>query len=155
MPSIVRISLLCLTFASPFLMCNSALAKKPDEPSAAPIPIQIITAKKVFISYCESDADPGAPNLTYNEFYALMKDWGKYELMRAPLDADLVLEIRFISGISDAQLVVTIVDPKTHVILWPFVQHVDHSSRESGRRKKFDEAMEDLIGDLKKLTNQN
>src|SRR5580704_15260014 len=112
MPRIVRISLLCLTFASPMLISNSAMAKKQDEPSAAPIPVQITTAKKVFISYREGDADPGAPNLTYNEFYALMKAWGKYQLMGAPFDADLVFEIRYVSGISDAQLVVTIVDPK-------------------------------------------
>jgi hypothetical protein len=155
MPGIVRISLLCLTIASPFLLSNSALAKKPEGPSAAPIPIQITTARKVFISYREGDADPGAPNLTYNEFYALLKAWGKFELVRAPLDADLVFEIRYISGITDAQLVVTIVDPKTHIVLWPFVQHVEHSSRESAHRKKFDEAMEDLIGDIQKLTSQD
>lgn len=151
---IATISLLWLTFSSTLFLSSPAMASKPAQPSAAPIPIQITTAKKVFISYREGDADPGAPNLTYNEFYALMKAWGKYELMKAPLDADLVFEIRYVSGVSDTQLVLTIVDPKTHIVLWPFVQHVEHSSRESGRRKKFDEAMEDLIGDLKKLTSQ-
>ena len=154
MPRISRLGLLCLVFATLLLTSTVSLAKKPDEPAVAPIPIQITTARKVFISYGIGDADPGAPNLTYNEFYALMKGWGKFELMRAPADADLIFEIRFVSGISDAQLLLTIVDPKTHVVLWPFVQHVEHSSRESGRRKKFDEAMDDLIGDLKKLTSQ-
>ncbi len=154
MPRIVRLGLWCLICATPLLTSNIATAKKPDEPPAAPIPVQITTAKKVFISYGVGDADPGAPNLTYNEFYALMKDWGKFELTRAPADADLVFEIRFVSGITDAQLLLTIVDPKTHVVLWPLVQHVEHSSRESARRKRFDDAMEDLIGDLKQLTSQ-
>lgn len=102
-----RVGLLCLAFAIPLLTGTSVMATKPDEPSAAPLPIQIATARKIFISYPESDADPGAPNLTYNEFYALMKRWGKYELLRAPAEADLVFEIRFVSGISGAQLILT------------------------------------------------
>lgn len=129
-----------------------AWAKKPQEPAAAPIPTQLATAHKVFISYLESDADPGAVDLTYNEFYALMKDWGKFELLSAPADADLVLEIRYLSGISDSQLRLSVVDPKTHIVLWPIVQHVQSSSRETSRRKNFDDAMSDLVGDLKKIT---
>ena len=129
-----------------------AAAKKAPEVTAGPIPIQVRTAKKVFISYGISDADPGAPDLTYNEFYELMKNWGKYELAPAPADADLVLEIRFVSGISDSQLCLSILDPKTHVVLWPFIQHVESSSRETARRKKFDQAMSDLVEDVKKVT---
>ena len=124
--------------------------KTPDFPPG-PVPTQILTGKKVFISYKESDADPGAPNLTYNEFYSLMKTWGRYELVGAPADADLIFEIAYISGITDAQIRLSIVDPKTHVVLWPFVQHVESSAREKGRRKKFDSSMEDLIDDLKKI----
>jgi hypothetical protein len=114
--------------------------------------MQIVTGKKVFISYRESDADPGAPDLTYNEFYSLIKNWDKYELVSAPADADLVFEIRFISGITDSQLCLSIVDPKTRFVLWPFIQHVENSSREKGRRKKFDEAMADLVDDVKRVT---
>lgn len=131
-----------------------ATAKKPLETTSAPIPVQVLTAKKVFISYGESDADPGAPDLTYNEFYAMMKNWGKYELVSSPADSDLVFEIRFLSGISDSQLRLSIVDPKTHIVLWPFIQHVESSSRETARRQKFYEAMADLVEDLKKVTSQ-
>jgi hypothetical protein len=127
-------------------------AKKPAESEPAPIPVQVTTGKTVFISYLQSDADPGAPDLTYNEFYSLMKEWGKYELAAAPGTADLVFEIRYISGISDSQLCLSIVDPKTHFVLWPFIQHVQSSSRETSRRKNFDAAMNDLIVDLKRIT---
>ena len=82
-----------------------------------------------------------------------MKSWGKYELTPAPADADLVFEIRFASGISDSQLCLSIVDPKTHVVLWPFIQHVQSSSRETARRKNFDQAMSDLVDDVKKVTS--
>jgi hypothetical protein len=154
MGRIDRIGIFGITVAMALLSVPLATAKKaPDEPSA-PVPAQVFTAKKAFISYGESDADPGTPNLTYNEFYALMKSWGKYELTSAPADADVVFEIRFLSGISDSQLRLSIVDPKTHVVLWPFIQHVESSSRETGRRKKFDEAMSDLLEDVKRVTSQ-
>lgn len=129
-----------------------AEAKKTAAPDPGPIPIQVITGKKVFISYRESDADPGAPNLTYNEFYALMKSWGKYELVLVPADADLVFEIRYVSGLSDSQLCLSIVDSKTHFVLWPFIQHVQGSSRETARRKNFDQAMTDLVDEVKRVT---
>lgn len=145
------VAVFCIAAAA-LAMVPSAAAKKPAEFGVAPIPVQVTTAKKVFISYRESDADPGAPDLTYNELYALIKDWGKYELVAAPSDADLVFEIRYISGISDSQLCLSIVDPKTHIVLWPFIQHVQNSSRETSRRKSFDAAMSDLITDLKRIT---
>lgn len=152
MPTSFRVGILLAACALAMLTVPIAGAKKPAEPAAAPIPSQVVMGKKVFISYKESDADPGAPNLTYNEFYSLMKEWGKYELTSAPADADLVFEIRFVSGISDSQLCLSIVDPKTHVVLWPFIQHVQSSSRETARRKNFDAAMADLLDDVRKVT---
>jgi hypothetical protein len=144
--------MLYIALTAAVLTVPGAHAKKAAELAAAPIPVQVLNGKKVFISYRESDADPGAPNLTYNEFYALLKSWGKYELVTAPADADLVFEIRYVSGISDSQLCLSIVDPKTHFVLWPFIQHVQSSSRETARRKNFDQAMSDLVDEIKKVT---
>jgi hypothetical protein len=149
---ITGMGMFCIALTMAVMIIPRAEAKKAAEPAAAPIPIQVLSGKKVFISYRESDADPGAPNLTYNEFYALMKSWGKYELATAPADADLVFEIRYVSGLSDSQLCLSIVDPKTHFVLWPFIQHVQSSSRETSRRKNFDQAMSDLVDDVKKVT---
>jgi hypothetical protein len=81
-----------------------------------------------------------------------MKSWRKHELVQGPADADLVFEIRYVSGLSDSQLCLSIVDPKTHLVLWPLIQHVQSSSRETARRKKFDQAMTDLVDDVKKVT---
>ena len=150
-----RSAILCMTLALAFVTLPIATASKASDPPSAPVPAQVLTGKKAFISYRESDADPGARDLTYNAFYSLMKSWGKYELVPAPADADLVFEIRFISGISDSQLCLSIVDPKTHFVLWPFIQHVPSSSRETARRKKFDEAMADLVDDVKRVTTPN
>ena len=152
MSKITRLLMFGFAFMIVTLYIPIGAAEKTADPVPGPIPIQVITGKKAFVSYRESDADPGAPNLTYNEFYAQMKSWGRYELTAAPADADLIFEIRYISGITDAQLCLSIVDPKTHVVLWPFVQHVQGSGREKGRRKNFDAAMGDLLDDVKKVT---
>ena len=152
MSKIIKIAVIYTALAVGLTIVPSAAAKKPADLAAAPIPVQVTSGKKVFISYLQSDADPGAPNLTYNEFYALMKEWGKYELTASPAEADLVFEIRYISGISDSQLCLSIADPKTHFVLWPFIQHVQSSSRETSRRKNFDTAMGDLIAELKRIT---
>jgi hypothetical protein len=152
MGRITAMGMLYIALTAAVLTVPGAHAKKAAELAAAPIPVQVLNGKKVFISYRESDADPGSPNLTYNEFYALLKSWGKYELVTAPADADLVFEIRYVSGISDSQLCLSIVDPKTHFVLWPFIQHVQSSSRETARRKNFDQAMSDLVDEIKKVT---
>jgi len=96
---------------------------------AAPIPAQIVTAKKVFISNGGVDGAAlaafkraGDSNEPYNRFYAAMKSWGRYELVASPADADLVFEIRFTAPIADfgkttiyePQLGLSIFETKTH-----------------------------------------
>ena len=75
---------------------------------AAPIPAQIITSKKIFISHGGVDSAAlaackraGDTNEPYNRFYAAMKSWGRYALGASPGDADLVFEIRFSAPIAD------------------------------------------------------
>jgi hypothetical protein len=60
------------------------MAQSQPMPSA-PIPAQILAAKKVFISNSGDDDltiphQLHAPTLTYNQFYADIKTWGKDEL---------------------------------------------------------------------------
>lgn len=59
--------------------------QSPDTP-AAPVPVQIASARKVFISNAGQESSfravhdqwySGGPNRTYNQFYAAMKDWGR------------------------------------------------------------------------------
>jgi hypothetical protein len=74
----------------------SATAQTVDAPTA-PVPSTIFTAKKVFISNATGEMvlPPGNPDMTYDEFYAAMKTWGRYTLVSSPADADMVFEIRF------------------------------------------------------------
>ena len=77
--------------------------KPRDAVPPAPVPSPIAAAKKVFISNAPGTNLPayfGGPDRAYNEFYAAMKGWGHYELVAAPSDADLILEISFNSSLS-------------------------------------------------------
>ena len=111
-------------------------ADKPkDAVPAAPVPSPITAARKVFIANAPGSNLPasfGGPDRTYNEFYAAMKSWGHYELVAAPSDADLILEISFTSSLSGVggtstsgpisynytELRLVILDARMHVPLW-------------------------------------
>ena len=128
--------------------------------SPAPVPVQIVTSKRAFISNGESAIEKAPANLAYNEFYADMKRWGKYELVAAPADADLVFEIRLVAAGGpffghpehDLRLSLLILDPKTHVVLWAVSEPMRGAGWEANARKNFHQAMAALMGEVKKLT---
>ena len=62
--------------------------KKKDVP-VAPLPAVIVNANKIFLS------NGGGSNLAYDAFYASMKDWGKYEIVGSPDEADLIVELAY------------------------------------------------------------
>ena len=127
---------------------------------AAPVPARIIRAKKVFISNAGEQRNPdgdlyfsGGPDRAYNQFYAAMKDWGRYELVSDPADADLVLEIHTadIRMGSYNELRLLLLDPRTHVTLWTFSQHAESAGRQKTRDASFDRAVSLISDDLKRL----
>ncbi len=148
-----RITRMGIISAIALLTVPIAAAKKVADPPAAPIPTQVLTGKKVFISNSESTADIifGVPNLTYNVLYEHMQSWGKYELVLAPADADLIFNINFVV-LLNPQLRLVVLDPKTHVVLWTFAEEVRPWARQSTGRKNFDQAMAKLVDEVKTLT---
>jgi hypothetical protein len=142
----------------------SAQQSKGEAP--APVPAQIGAAQKVFISNAggaslETVIDEtvfnGGPDRTYNQFYAAMKTWGRYELVSSPADADLVCEISW--ALTDTglrlpvlgQLRLVIIDPKTHVTLWNLTEYVRGALLLGNRDKNFDQAMNTIVARLKGL----
>ena len=132
---------------------------------AAPIPSQILTAKKVFISNAgveyETGLWKGGSAQPYNELYAAIKAGVQYEIVAAPADADLVFQIsladpasRLKSSIESPQIELLLLDPKTHIVLWTLGQDVSVSHAQIGRNHALKEALSKLIGDLKALTSQ-
>jgi|HubBroStandDraft_5_1064220.scaffolds.fasta_scaffold62998_2 hypothetical protein len=139
-----------------------AWAQQPQDSAVAPIPAQIGSAKKVFVSNAGAESVyrlpkdamySGGPNRTYNQFYGALKSWGRFELVSAPADADLVFTIGFsdknegATFVSEFKLVV--LDPKTHVALWTFTQYADPAGMAKNREKNYDLAMTALIEDLR------
>jgi len=146
------------------LLAISLWAQQPQETPAAPVPAQIGRAKKVFISNAGEEAIfrlpkdaiySGGPNRAYNEFYAAMKSWGRFELVSAPTDADLVFEIGFSDQYQGPMLVsqfkLVAVDPKTHVALWTIYKYVEPAGMAKNREKNYELAITALMEDVKNL----
>jgi hypothetical protein len=97
----------------------------------------------------------GGPNRAYNQFYAAMKSWGRYELVSAPADADLVFEIGFTDKyegqIYVSQFKLAVLDPKTRVALWTFTTYVEPAGTAKNREKNYDLTMTALMDDLKSV----
>jgi hypothetical protein len=165
-----------LSFTFVLLLSAMSLAQKRAPAPPAPIPAQILAAKKVFIAnagwdepYFTNTPISGGPNRAYDGFYAAIKSLSRYELVTAPADADLLFEVRFNifttpavrTGNSgslfgpnpyDASFRLEIRDPKTNALLWAFVEHVDQAILQGNRDKDFDQALSRLIGDVQALT---
>jgi len=163
---------IALTFS--VLLATILTAQQTANP--APVPTQILAAKKVFISNAGGDElfyeDPlfdGGPDRAYNQFYASMKTSGRYELVGAPSDADLLLEIRFtipkvdkglqteklVPSPYDPQFRLVVRDPKTNALLWAFTEHTQWALRQTNRDKNFDKAMAKLVSDVQTLNSKS
>jgi hypothetical protein len=158
----VAVSSLALLFIA-ILATPTLQAQKLPEPAdvaAAPVPAQIVAAKKVFIGNNASDHDVriakyiGGSDGIYNQFYADLKSGGKFELVSAPADADLVLEVSI--GMSPlvvnyAGVRLAIVDPETNVLLWNLSEPVDPAFLAKTARKNIAASLQKLVNDLEFL----
>jgi hypothetical protein len=136
-----------------------------DAPAAA-IPSQILTARKVFISNARGEWNSvrwsGSPERTYNEFYAAIKNLGLFQIVSAPGDADLVLQITFVEPTevrgnipySAPVLRLVLLDPKTGIILWTLDEHLQVDLKQKNRDQKFDDGINNLVGYFKALYTQ-
>jgi len=157
-----RIALVGLVLGTLLSLPVFAAADQPKEGvPPAPIPSQILNARKVFVSNAGANlytlpayiaSHTGSSNGLYDEFYAAIKNWGKYELVSVPAEADLVLEISLYARdySENPQFELKVIDPKTRTVLWAFVETVPAGSgREASRRKAWDLALEKLLNNFK------
>ena len=164
----LNIRFVAMFFGISMLLPSTAAlhAQAADTIPTAPLPSQILAAKKVFISNARGEWNPirwsGKPERTYNEFYAAIKSWGRFEIVAAPADADLVLQITFVEPIADnggdqmsmPVFRLVLLDPKTSIVLWTLDEHLPVDAKQKNRDKKFDDAINSLVGYLKDLTIQ-
>ncbi len=150
---------------------------KPPIVTAAPVPTAITAAKKVFISNgggvdlqdaLDFTIVGGGLDHAYDQFYAAIKNWGKYDLVPLPSEADVVFKISFMvsdSGLERlapqspfatitpvmGQLRLTIVDPKTRVTLWTIADYAQGAVLQNNREKNFNRTMDTVVDRLKAL----
>lgn len=146
---------------SPILRAQNSSDKKALT-VPGPVPAQIANAKSVFISNTGPDGMPsdmlekfGEPNRPYDQLYAAMKSWGRYQLAGSPEDADLVLEIHFTrsfvtGGLGEgAEFYLSVLDEKTHFVLWTLVEPVEGAVRKVSWERNIDSSVDRLVGDFR------
>ncbi|HEY1220454.1 MAG: hypothetical protein ABSE42_07925 [Bryobacteraceae bacterium] len=144
----------------------AALPLAAADKETAPVPAQIPAARKVFLSNAGVDGmaltilkRAGDSDQPYNQVYAAMKSWGGFEMVGAPSDADLILEVRFSVQLSDCGklasyqplLALTILDSKTHFILWTIAEPVEGAVLAKTWEKNIGQGIANLVADLKSL----
>jgi hypothetical protein len=171
----LNLSIYPIFVAGALFLAPFARGQKSAEVLPAPLPPQIFTSKKVFISNAGGDSNylySGGPERLYNHFYAALQSWGRYQLVGNPAESDLVLAVSFsnpftgdncqrgstqsvVSGpVSDPQFRLTIIDPVTRVTLWTLTEHVQFAVLQGNRDKNFDQALAALVNDLKNVAGQ-
>ena len=104
----------------------------------------------------------------YNEFYAAMKSWGRYELVSHPHDADLVFEVSLTviqpqrsqplgaetNPEYDAQFHLTVRDGTTRQKLWGLTEHAQTAILQGNRDKNFEKALAGLVSELHRIAGK-
>jgi hypothetical protein len=151
----------------------SVPAQTPSSVRPAPVPTQITSARRVFVSNAGSDSYgpevyyeltkyDGGPDRLYNSFYAGLLQWGRLELVGEPSQADVIYAVRFatpavanrdsVTLVYDPQLNLTIIDPRTQVVLWSMTEHIEPARTRAGANRNFDDAVQRLLERTKLLT---
>jgi hypothetical protein len=132
----------------------------------APLPAVVSNAKKVFLT------NGGGNSLAFDEFYSQMKQWGRFDLVGGPSDADLIIDLRYIvedrgphvwsatntdTGQTsvysrervDPQLVLSIYEPATKNLIWSATDHRRLARREKNRDKETINSADRLVQGLR------
>jgi hypothetical protein len=158
-----------------FLALSSVITLNAQQPTpslaVAPVPSQLMSAKTVFISNAGADSGlfphpfTGDQDRAYNQFYANVESWGRYELVSTPADADLVFELQLTApagpanadkqkGASDPlpMLRLVIYDRPTHYVLWVLTESIEPAALQKTHDHNFDEAVYRLVLGAGRLT---
>lgn len=154
------------------LFVATAMNAQQSAPAAiAPLPPQLLAAKKIFLSNAGADSGlfphpfTGDPDRAYNEFYANIESWGHYQVVDTPAEADLVFELQLTApngpsnankqnGASDPlpMFRLVIYDRPTHYVLWALTESIDPAQLQRTHDHNFDEALSQLVLDAGRLT---
>ena len=159
-----RNAVLCFSFAALQISFSMAQSKAAPAPPA-PIPPQILAAKKAFIANAGGDEMAnnyprfsGRPDRAYNQFYAAVKSWGRFEIVGSPAEADLLLEVRQSVSAGPGpgsslipQFRLKIRDARTNALLWGFNVEGEFGLGQGESDRNFDQAVNRLVAELRTL----
>src|SRR6266567_38086 len=89
MPKIVKRGFVCAALAITWVAAPGLRAQDKKELLPAPLPAQIFTARKVFVSNAGGDTlgdYSGGPDRAYNQLYTALKGWGRYDCFKKNLE---------------------------------------------------------------------
>jgi hypothetical protein len=125
---------------------------------AAPVPQPLLQGKRAFISYEIGDVTSfpgtysGGPERAYQEFYTQMQQWGRYQLVGDPKDADVIFAVRFVDPPGGTpQIRLGVMSTGGRVSLWGFVEPVNFAFRKRNRDADFSQTVKQLLTDLQTL----
>lgn len=154
-------SFLALFIAALPLIAIPTRARPQAAAQAAPVPAQLLSARKIFIADTIGLYDTvlwsGTQDRLYNETYAAVQAWGHLQLVDSPADADLVLHPSISNppclgeAICRANPVMRfeLIDPKSGIVVWDRVTYVGFSPRKKTNESDFENAIKALMSDLK------
>ena len=133
-PQLSRVLFAIALLMAPIVQAKDG--KKADPvPPPAPVPSQILSARKVFISNGGTRLQlwsSGGVDRPYNQLYAAIH--GTFVVVEGPGRT-------FAAG----ELVLTFLDPNTHIALWTLIEDEGENDRQ------FDKAMNTLMQDVRHL----
>jgi hypothetical protein len=150
------------------LACGSSLGatKHAKDVPEAPVPASIVHAKKIFLT------NGGGSPLAYDEFYAQMNQWKRFEIVGSPAEADIIVELKyFVENLGnrvwsstnsytgqtqvysrrdlDPQLSINIYSGGTKDLLWSVTDHRRLARLEKNREKETINSADRLVADLR------
>ena len=145
-----------------FLTGTAAHAQRNAPPApTAPVPQQILAAKKIFIANGAGDSPAylGNEDPTYDEFYAGVKTANRYTLVSSVGEADVVVQVSG-AGYECAQGIfvrcggyvrVLFLDPKSGIRIWGIAEGVEAANLSSTAKKNYETAVQKLVQDMNAL----
>lgn len=132
----------------------------------APLPAVVSNAKKAFLT------NGGGSSLAFDEFYSQMKQWGRFELVGSPSDADIIIDLRYTvedhgphiwsatntytgqtsvysRELVDPQLILSIYDSSTKNLVWSATDHRRLARLEKNREKETIKSADRLVQGLR------
>ena len=160
---------LCLLLSiTEFDVAGFSQAPRAAAPNA-PVPPQIASAHKVFLSNSGADASfPVDTTQVYNDIYKALESWGRYKLVSSPSEADLIFQLRGISTLTtysggndtiytrnNSTFQLTIVDSRSNVTLWTITSPLALAGSKQKRARWLSISETNLISRIKVVAGES